>query len=151
MQEPETAKFDSMPRNAIETSLVDIVAPPEKLPSELINFLKHIPVVQSNLKVGASDTAALEKIIILLRTHTGNDFSLYKRNTVSRRIERRMSVHKIDEIFSYVHFLQENPEEINTLHKELMIGVTSFFRDLPVWEKLKKIVFPKLIGNMKPN
>ncbi|RIH63416.1 PAS domain S-box protein [Mariniphaga sediminis] len=151
VQEPDTAKFDSMPRNAIDSGLIDIVAPPEKLPSELIHFLKHIPVVKSNLNSEVKDKSALEKIIILLRTHTGNDFSLYKRNTVYRRIERRMSVHKIDGIFSYVHFLQENPKEVHILFKELMIGVTNFFRDAPVWEKLKEKVLPGLIDKLKHN
>lgn len=151
VQEPDTAKFDSMPRNAIDSGLVDIVAPPEKLPSELINFLKQIPVVKSNLNIEVKDKSALEKIIILLRTQTGNDFSLYKKNTIYRRIERRMSVHKIDKIFSYVHFLQENPKEVQILFKELMIGVTNFFRDSPVWEKLKKEGFPALIEKMEPN
>ncbi|HES59068.1 MAG TPA: chemotaxis protein CheB, partial [Caldithrix sp.] len=118
VQEPETARFNSMPQNAIDTGLVDIVAPPEKLPLELINFLKHVPVVKSNLNVELNDKSAFEKIMILLRTHTGNDFSLYKKNTVYRRIERRMGIHKIDKIVSYVHFLQENPKEVHILFKE---------------------------------
>jgi two-component system CheB/CheR fusion protein len=151
VQEPETARFDSMPRNANDSGLVDIVAPPEKLALELIHFLQQIPVVKSNLDTEVKDKSALEKIIILLRTQTGNDFSLYKKNTVYRRIERRMSVHKIDKIFSYVHFLQENPKEVQILFKELMIGVTNFFRDAPVWEKLKEKGFPALIEKMKPN
>jgi two-component system, chemotaxis family, CheB/CheR fusion protein len=151
VQEPDTARFDSMPRNAIASGLVDIVAPPNKLPSELIHFLKHIPVVRSTLNIEVKDKSALDKIIILLRTHTGNDFSLYKKNTVYRRIERRMGIHKIDEIFSYVHFLQENPKEVHILFKELMIGVTNFFRDSLVWKKLKEKAFPALIEKMKPN
>ncbi len=151
VQEPETARFDSMPRNAIDSGLVDLVAPAEKLSAELINFLKHIPLIKSTLNSEVKDKSALEKIIILLRTHTGNDFSLYKKNTVYRRIERRMSVHKIDGIFSYVHFLQENPKEVHILFKELMIGVTNFFRDAPAWEKLKEKVFPELIEKIKPN
>ncbi|MDD4107781.1 MAG: chemotaxis protein CheB [Prolixibacteraceae bacterium] len=151
VQDPETARFDSMPRNAIESGLIDMVAPPDKLPSELINFLKHIPVVKSKLNIEVKDKSALEKIIILLRTHTGNDFSLYKKNTVYRRIERRMGIHKIDEIFSYVHFLQENPKEVHILFKELMIGVTNFFRDPLVWEKLKETVIPDLIDKIKSN
>jgi len=151
VQDPKTAKFDSMPRNAIDSGLVDIVAPPEKLATELLYYLKHIPVAKASLKVEANDKSAIEKIIILLRTHTGNDFSLYKKNTVYRRIERRMSVHKIDKIFSYVHFLQDNPEETHILFKELMIGVTSFFRDPQVWEKLKESVIPELIRKIKPN
>ena len=99
------------------------------MPAKLIDFLKHIPVVKSDLDIEIKDKSSLEKIIILLRTHTGNDFSLYKKNTVYRRIERRMSIHKIDKISSYVHFLQENPKEVDILFKELMIGVTKFFRD----------------------
>jgi two-component system, chemotaxis family, CheB/CheR fusion protein len=151
VQDPETARFDSMPRNAIDSGLVDMVAPPDKLPSELINFLKHIPVVKSNLNIEVKDKSALEKIIILLRTHTGNDFSQYKKNTLYRRIERRMGIHKINEIFSYVHFLQENPKEVHILFRELMIGVTNFFRDSLVWEKLKEMVIPSLIDKMTSN
>ncbi len=151
VQEPETARFDSMPKNAIDSILVDMVAPPEKLPLELISILKHIPLVSPKLSAEVQDQSALEKIIILLRTHTGNDFSLYKKNTIFRRINRRMGIHKIDEIFTYVHFLQENPKEVHILFKELLIGVTNFFRDSPVWEKLKEKVIPALINQMKPN
>ncbi|ASB47890.1 chemotaxis protein CheB [Alkalitalea saponilacus] len=151
VQDPETARFDSMPRNAINSGLVDIIAPPAKLPSELIEYLKHIPLVKTNLSTEVKDKSAFEKIIILLRTHTGNDFSLYKKNTVYRRIERRMGIHKMDSISTYVHFLQENPEEIQILFKELMIGVTNFFRDSAVWEKLKEKELPSLIENLKPN
>jgi len=149
VQEPATAKFDSMPRNAIDSVLVDIVAPANELPARLIDFLKHIPVIKSDLDIEIENKSALEKIIILLQTHTGNDFSLYKKNTVYRRIERRMGVHKIDKISSYVHFLQENPKEVNILFKELMIGVTNFFRDTLVWEKLSETVIPNIIGNLQ--
>jgi two-component system, chemotaxis family, CheB/CheR fusion protein len=149
VQEPETAKFDSMPRNAIDSGLVDIVAPADNLYLKLITFLKHIPVVKLKLDIDVKDKSAFEKIIILLRTHTGNDFSLYKKNTVFRRIERRMGIHKIDDIFSYVHFLQDNPKEVHILFKELMIGVTSFFRDSPVWDKLKEKIIPDLIEKLK--
>ena len=151
VQEPETARFDSMPRNAIDSGLVDIVAPAENLYLKLISILKHIPVVKSKLDIEVKDKSAFEKIIILLRTHTSNDFSLYKKNTVNRRIERRMGIHKIDDIYSYVHFLQDNPKEVHILFKELMIGVTSFFRDSPVWEKLKEKVIPDVIDKLKTN
>ncbi len=79
VQEPDTAKFDSMPRNAIDSGVVDIVAPPEKLPSELINFLKQIPVVKSNLNIEVKDKKALEKIIILLRHKQEMIFRCIKR------------------------------------------------------------------------
>ncbi|MCX6236583.1 MAG: PAS domain-containing protein [Bacteroidia bacterium] len=147
VQDPVTAKYDSMPRNAIDSVPVDIVAPANELPAKLIAFLKHIPDVKSNLEIEIKDQSALEKIIILLRTHTGNDFSLYKKNTVYRRIERRMGVHKIDKITSYVHFLQENPKEVEILFRELLIGVTNFFRDAIVWEKLEETFIPAIIAN----
>ncbi|MEI7492088.1 MAG: chemotaxis protein CheB [Bacteroidota bacterium] len=150
VQEPSNAKFDSMPRNAIDSVLVDIVAPANVLPSRLLEFLKHIPLIKSGLNIDIKDISSLEKIIILLRTYTGNDFSQYKKNTINRRIERRMGVHKIDKISSYVHFLQENPKEIDILFKELMIGVTNFFRDPATWEKLKETVIPDIISNMPP-
>jgi two-component system CheB/CheR fusion protein len=148
VQDPATAKYDSMPRNAIDSVLADIIAPANLLPVKLIQFLQHIPIVRSGLDTEIKDQSSLEKIIILLRTHTGNDFSLYKKNTVYRRIERRMSVHKIEKISSYVPFLQENPKEANILFKELMIGVTNFFRDPGVWEKLKTTVIPDYIGKL---
>jgi len=147
VQDPSTAKFDSMPRNAIDSVLVDVVAPANELPVKLMSFLKHIPIVKSDLETDTQNKSALEKIIILLQTQTGNDFSLYKKNTVYRRIERRMSVHKLDKISSYVHLLQENPKEVDILFKELMIGVTNFFRDPVIWEKLKESVIPTIINN----
>jgi two-component system, chemotaxis family, CheB/CheR fusion protein len=148
VQDPADAKYNSMPRNAIDSGLADIIGPANQLPGKLIQFLKHIPIVRSGLSTEIKDQSSLEKIIILLRTHTGNDFSLYKKNTIYRRIERRMSVHRIDKISSYVHFLQENPKEANILFKELMIGVTNFFRDPAVWEKLKTTVIPDYIRKM---
>jgi two-component system CheB/CheR fusion protein len=150
VQDPSDAKFDSMPRNAIDSAVIDIVAPARELPASLVEFLKHIPAIRSDLNAEVKDISSLEKIIILLRNQTGNDFSLYKRNTLYRRIERRMSVHKIDKIVTYVHFLQGNPKEVEILFKELLIGVTNFFRDAPVWEKLKETVFPAIISKLKP-
>lgn len=147
VQEPDTAKFDSMPLSAIDSVTVDIIAPPGDLPGKLVDFLKHIPTVQSDIEVAIKDKSALEKIIILLRAHTGNDFSMYKKNTLYRRIERRMGVHRIQKIFSYVHFLQENPGELDILFKELLIGVTNFFRDTAVWDKLKLSVIPDIIAH----
>ena len=149
VQEPSSAKFDSMPQNAIGSVLVDIVAPANELPLLLNDFFKRIPVLKSDHEINNKDKSALEKIIILLRSHTGNDFSMYKKNTVYRRVERRMGVHKIDKISSYVHFLQENPKEVDILFKELLIGVTSFFRDPDLWEKLKDTVFVNLLNNLQ--
>ncbi|MEB2778156.1 chemotaxis protein CheB [Algoriphagus sp. D3-2-R+10] len=149
VQTPETAQFDSMPRSAIEAITVDIVAPANELPVKLIELLKHKPVKKSNYQPEIEDKNSLDRIITLLRSYTGNDFSQYKKNTLYRRIERRMAVHKIDKITSYVHFLQENPKEGDILFKELMIGVTNFFRDVIVWDYLKTQVIPAIINNIK--
>ena len=149
VQDPNDAKFNSMPRSAIESVLVDIIAPASELPGKLIDFLNHIPGVRTDLSNDVKDKSSLEKIIILLRTHTGNDFSSYKKNTLYRRIERRMTVHKIDRIVSYVHFLQGNHKEVEILFKELLIGVTNFFRDPMVWEKLKENIIPGIIAGLQ--
>jgi two-component system CheB/CheR fusion protein len=149
VQDPETAKFDSMPRSAIDAVHPDIVAPANELPAKLVELLKHIPIVQSVLDTEIKDQSSLEKIIILLRIQTGNDFSLYKKNTIYRRIERRMSIHKIDKITTYVRFLQENPKEVDILFKELLIGVTNFFRDSMVWDKLKTSIIPNILSKQQ--
>ena len=149
VQDPNEAKYDSMPRNAIDAVLTDIVAPASELPLKLLDFLKYTPELISEMEIELKDQSALDKIIILLRTQTGNDFSLYKKNTVYRRIERRMGVHKIDKIAAYVTFLQTNPKEVDILFKELLIGVTNFFRDAAVWEKLEEVVMPQLIINQQ--
>lgn len=148
VQDPASAKFDSMPRNAISSVMVDIVAPAKELPEKLLTFLRHLPPLTSKLDFEIKDKSALEKIIFLLRSHTGNDFSLYKKSTLYRRIERRMGVHKIEQISSYIPFLQKNPKEVDILFKELLIGVTNFFRDANVWEKLEKDILPEILDNM---
>jgi len=147
VQKPETAKFDSMPRNAIDSTPIDFVAPAMELPEKLKTFFKDLPFLQSEteIEVELQDHRPLEKINNLLRARTGNDFTLYKKHTVYRRIERRMIVHKIEKITSYVTFLQENPKEVDILFKELMIGVTNFFRDVLVWDKLKETIVPEMI------
>jgi two-component system, chemotaxis family, CheB/CheR fusion protein len=149
VQDPDSAKYDSMPRSAIEATVADLVAPAGDLPKLIMDFRKRMPENRSDLVIDAKDKSSLEKIIILLRNNTGNDFSMYKKNTVYRRIERRMAVHKISKISSYVQFLQDNPNESGILLKELMIGVTSFFRDAPLWVKLKESVIPGIISHQE--
>ena len=150
VQDPASAKFDSMPRSAIGTGLVDYVAPAKELSGKLIELLHfpHPPRGKGGEPVLASTAvSALEKIVILLRTHTGQDLSMYKKGTLYRRIERRMSIHQIDTIAHYVRFLQENLQERDLLFKELLIGVTNFFRDPPAWEQLKEKAIPALIAS----
>lgn len=150
VQLPESAKFDSMPCSAINAGLADIVAPAQELPEQIMAFLKHSPQVVSKpneLRVELKSKSALAQIIIMLRERTGNDFSLYKKNTIGRRIERRMGLHKLKDIAFYVHYLRENPQEQDILFKELLIGVTHFFRDKDVWAQLKSISLPTLLAN----
>ncbi len=148
VQDPDTAKFDGMPLNATQAVIVDIMAPASELPAKLIDFLKFIPAVKTDPEIERKHKSNLEKIIILLREQSGHNFSLYKKNTVFRRIERRKGVHQIDKIQNYVRFLQENPKEIDILFKELLIGVTSFFRDAALWKMLKESVLPNLINEL---
>ena len=91
-----------------------------------------------------------DNIIVMLRTHTGHDFSSYKKNTIQRRIERCMGIHQIDDIATYVDFLKENPQELNLLFKEFLIGVTSFFREPMEWELLREKVIPALLEQRSP-
>jgi len=149
IQDPATAKFDGMPRSALESVIPDIVASSEDLPSRLVEFLKIVPFTKSESVIIDSKTKSnLEKIIILLREQSGHDFSMYRKNTLFRRIERRKGIHQIEKINTYVRYLQENPKEVEILFKELLIGVTSFFRDAFVWELLKDKVFPALLNEL---
>jgi two-component system CheB/CheR fusion protein len=148
VQDPSTAKFDGMPRSAIESVIADIVAPAEELPAKLIAFLNIVPTVKIESEIDIKSISNLDKIIILIREQTGHDFSLYKNNTLLLCIERRKSVLQIDKIQTYVHFLQDNPKEVGTLFKEMLIGVTSFFRDTAAWEMLKDKVLPELIDEL---
>ncbi len=147
VQDPVSAKFDGMPRSAIDEGLADVVVPVELIPAKIFAYLKHVPIL-SKPALALEDRAlsALEKVVILLRSQTGHDFSLYKKNTVYRRIERRMAIHQIEKITDYVRFLQENPHEIELLFKELLIGVTSFFRDPIAWEVLKSQAIPSILA-----
>ena len=148
VQDPATAKFDGMPRSAIDSGLADIVASVDDLPGRILAYLHRTPLIHtSELALENKTQSALEKAIILLRAHTGHDFSLYKKNTFYRRIERRMGIHQIDKIAGYVRYLQENSQELDLLFKELLIGVTSFFRDPAAWEELRKKVLPALMAD----
>ena len=146
-QDPDSAQADSMPRSAIESGVADIVAKPEALPGLIGNYLGHpVRAVETDPPTTAEVQSALDKIIILLRDRSGNDFSEYKTNTLYRRIERRMAVHSIATIDGYVRNLRENPSEADLLFKELLIGVTNFFRDPEVWETLRTEAIPALLA-----
>ena len=151
VQDPETAKFDGMPRSAIGAGLADIVAPPDALPGRIVAYLQRTPLIdRTAVALEVKARSGLEKAVILLRTHTGHDFSLYKRNTLIRRLERRMGLHQIKKMGDYIRYLQENPQELDLLFKELLIGVTHFFRDTSAWEQLCKQVLPALLAGRTP-
>jgi two-component system CheB/CheR fusion protein len=147
VQDPGTASYDGMPRSAQATRMVDYVLPPEKMPEQLINYKKHFSIGKEVkiVPIAGKIPEALQQIFILLRNQTGHDLSLYKPNTICRRIERRMHVHQITSVENYVRYLEENAHEVTILFKELLIGVTNFFRDPESFESLKEKVFPDLL------
>ncbi|MBN2684863.1 MAG: hypothetical protein JXR40_06250, partial [Pontiellaceae bacterium] len=146
VQEPASAKFDSMPRSAIDAGLADIVAPAGELPEKILSYLRRTPLLVKSVPVLEDHTqSGLEKVVILLRAQTGHDFSLYKQNSLYRRIERRMGIHQINELTSYVRYLRENSQELDLLFKELLIGVTNFFRDPAAWDQLRDHALKELI------
>ncbi|UYZ64656.1 CheR family methyltransferase [Hymenobacter weizhouensis] len=150
VQDPATAAFDAMPRAALATEFVDFVLPPEQMPAKLLEYVERPLLARPPRELAEeSDTKpahALQKIFLLIRSQTGHDFSLYKRNTVFRRIERRMNSHQIKEFGQYVRYLQESPQEVEHLFKELLIGVTKFFRDPEAFESLKNHLRPLVLA-----
>lgn len=146
VQSPASAKFDGMPRSAIDSGLADVVAPVDELPERIAAYRSHVPLLaRPPVETGHEDHGALEAIVVLLRAQTGHDFSHYKKPTIYRRVERRMGLHQIARIGDYVGYLRENPREGDLLFKELLIGVTSFFRDPAAWDQLRDQVLPALL------
>ena len=147
VQTPETATFDAMPRNAVDSGLADVVASADQLPEKIMAYFAH-PLVVGPLDERTVDRlhGALEKILILVRAQTGHDFTEYKKSTVYRRIQRRMAIHQIEGVDEYVQYLRENPIEAELLFKELLIGVTCFFRDPEIWQHVKQDVLPALLA-----
>ncbi len=146
-QAPDTARFDSMPRNVISTGCVDYVLPVEEMPARIIEYNKHLDVLQQRKGAETIQQEAatyLPEIFPILKKQTGHDFSRYKQSTLVRRIQRRMQVGYLDSVPAYVHFLRENPKEVDLLFKDLLIGVTQFFRDAESFAVLAKKVIPAL-------
>ncbi|MHB9037529.1 MAG: chemotaxis protein CheB [Armatimonadota bacterium] len=146
VQSPDSAKFDGMPRSAIGTGQVDCVASIDDLPKELIAYVNHVPRLRK--EISESDDhphGALQKILRLLTTRTGHDFSLYKKSTLYRRIEKRAGLHQIGGISEYASYVEQSPEEMDALFRELLIGVTRFFRDPEAFEYLQDKVIPDLV------
>src|SRR5262245_35789825 len=139
VQQPQSAKYAGMPSSAIATGVADYVLTPASMPKQLVAYGKgaYLTGIAPTAEMPTVYAEPLQKIFALLRIRTGNDFSVYKSNTIRRRIERRMNVHQIKKPGDYVRYLHENPHEIDILFKELLISVTNFFRDAEAWEALR--------------
>ena len=148
-QDEKSAKYNGMPHSAIAAGVVDFVLPPEGIAREMARLGRH-PYVALPAAAKAEDPLPesdenLNKVFILLRAAAGVDFSCYKPTTLKRRIARRMALHKIESLGHYVRFLKQTPGEVDALYQDLLINVTSFFREPEAFEALKKTVFPRLL------
>jgi two-component system CheB/CheR fusion protein len=139
VQSPEGAKYDSMPRSAIGTGLADYVLPPAEMPGSIIKYVNSLKA-GSRTRIAEPDKGGddVHRILSLLKGGTGQDFSHYKKSTINRRIERRMSVHQLKNMAQYATYLASNSKEIQLLFKELTIEVTGFFRNPKAFDSLKK-------------
>ena len=150
VQDPVEAEYDGMPRSAIETNLADLILPIAEMPAKLVALKESVEKIKvpdgdheklSPVELGEE---ALHEVLTLLRARTGHDFSNYKRPSLLRRVARRLHVHELADIPSYVSFLRENPDEVHSLLRDLLISVTNFFRDREAFEALEREVVPKL-------
>ncbi|GAO36155.1 chemotaxis protein CheR [Sulfuricella sp. T08] len=148
-QSEDSAEYDGMPHSVISAGHVDFVLTPEEIGKELVRIARH-PYLRpeetgprGELVSGGGDN--LNKIFVLLRSRTGNDFTYYKHSTIRRRIKRRMVLHQLEKIEDYVKYLQKQPGELDALFQDILINVTSFFRDPETFDALQQEVFPALI------
>lgn len=138
VQDPSSAKFDGMPKSAINTGLADFILSPREIAAEILNFSYYPTIIKPHENdVAISDEETFSHIYAILKNVSGIDFTYYKRTTVLRRIERRMVVTHSTSLADYAKLLGDNVDEVNVLVKEILIGVTNFFRDAPFFEKLK--------------
>jgi len=151
-QEPSSAQFDSMPKSVIAAGCADIIAPPAEMPDRIHSYISSLQQGKRTYQgLPPATTEPLEQIVKLLHRQTRHDFSLYKSSTLLRRIERRMAIHGIATSAQYADFLQQNPQEADLLFKEVLIGVTGFFRDPAVWDYLQEVAFPDLLSRRSNN
>lgn len=148
-QDEKSAKYDGMPHSAIAAGCVDFILPPDKIAQELMRIARHPNVAHAKgaepIGLLPQSEDALNKIFILLRRQSGVDFTYYKQTTIQRRIQRRMLLHRLDRLSDFVRYLQENPEEVSALYHDILINVTSFFRDPEIFDALKEKVFPAMV------
>jgi two-component system CheB/CheR fusion protein len=151
-QEPRSAQFDSMPNSAIAAGAADVVGLASDLPERILLVIGAQPGATAPAH-GAEDatSGALDSILDLLRAHSKHDLTLYKPSTLRRRIERRMAIHGVKSMAEYSAFLIANPSELDLLFKEMLIGVTNFFRDPEAWDELSSVVLPELFARIGPD
>lgn len=145
VQDPEQAKFDGMPKSAINSGMVDYILPVEEMGSEINRFIEASEAIQLNGELENYDEQVLKKILDYINENTGLDFSEYKFSTLARRVARRVNVCKCESLKEYYRLLQTNPDEVSVLFKEFLIGVTKFFRDPRVWDILSDDLIPEII------
>lgn len=151
-QSEETSKFDGMPRSTIETGMVDFVLSPEEIPQTLVKFSQQALGIEAAADERIATAAEnLNSVFNLLRKACGIDFTHYKPNMVSRRIERRLLFNQSLDLAGYIRQLETDPAELNALYKDLLIGVTRFFRDTAAFDRLEKDVLPALISRIPEN
>jgi two-component system CheB/CheR fusion protein len=148
VEDPETAQLDGMPRSAIATGLADYVLPAGELARVIYDYAKKAPgeLTKAGDKAGLIGEAALEEITSIVSCEQQIDFSHYKRSTLGRRIERRRTIAGCDTVDAYIRLLQESQDERVALRNDLLIRVTSFFRDAEAWAQLAKLVMPRLVA-----
>ena len=154
-QDEASAKYDSMPRSAVAAGCVDYILPPKSIAHELARIARHPYLSRDHtpetVLLAPSENSGLDLVFELMRKSSGVDFTHYRQTTILRRIQRRMVVHKIDRIDDYVKFVRADPAEIKSLYQDLLINVTSFFRNPQVFDALKVIVFPHIFKYHSPD
>jgi two-component system, chemotaxis family, CheB/CheR fusion protein len=151
-QDEQSAKYGGMPQSAVNTGCVDFVLPPSTIAHELARVGQHpylAPAATEKPELTIAPGNQMETLLSLLRVASGVDFTHYKHTTLQRRIKRRMVLHKLERVGDYVRFIKSKPGELDELYKDILIHVTSFFRDLEAFEALRKHVFPNLFQDNK--
>jgi two-component system, chemotaxis family, CheB/CheR fusion protein len=145
-QDTESAKYDGMPHSAASAGVVDFVMPPDRIAQELIRIQKQPPTEKAKDTFDGNERL-LKEIFRLLKNVSKVDFVDYKVATIRRRILRRMSINRVEEVGDYVKLLHRNPQEIESLYRDVLINVTSFFRNPEVFDGLREVVYPKILAN----
>ncbi len=148
VQDEKSAKFSAMPKNAEATGLVDYKLSPSKIGETLLEYIDHLDNhKQSSASELPSKETKIDRILAIIKENLNVDFTYYKNNTIIRRLERRMAINQITDIREYIKFLASSREEVETLYRELLIGVTKFFRDKEAFKIIRQEIIPKIVAS----